>query len=250
MTTAPPPPPPPPPAPSSSATPWFKQPAIVGLLVVAAVAIPSYFLFFSGDDEPSAGSTSTSSSPATTTSGGVSTTVATTTTTATSTTTAVGSTTTTGATTTTVATTTSAGPQFDTTGPPTYGSVTLAAGFLPDPHEQAVTSGGIVDAAYLGGACRGTAAVAPDMELQWTGAGTAVLRFYFIADDPTGDTVLIINDPAGTWWCVDDSFDTSNPTIDFATGANGTYDIWLASYVNGELVPGTLYITEVSANHP
>mgnify|MGYP001613565557 FL=1 len=91
--------------------------------------------------------------------------------------------------------------------------------------------------------------MSPDVELQWTGAGT-LLRIYFIADDAAGDTVLVINDPEGTWWCVDDSFGTSNPTIDFATGPNGVYDIWVASYVNGEFIPGTLYITELSTNHP
>ena len=45
---------------------------------------------------------------------------------------------------------------------------------------------------------------------------------------------MVVNDPYGNFYCVDDSFGTVNPTIDFNNPAGGSYDIWIGSYaVNG-----------------
>ena len=62
--------------------------------------------------------------------------------------------------------------------------------------------------------------------------------------------MLVINDPTGEWWCSDDSFGGFNPSIDFATGPDGVYDIWVGTYVSDVFIPGTLSITELDANHP
>ncbi|HLE38213.1 MAG TPA: hypothetical protein VJA44_00975 [Acidimicrobiia bacterium] len=256
MTSVPPPPPPPPP--EGITTPWYKangMPLILGILAAAAVAIPAY-IFLSADDEPAAsGSSTTTTAGSTTTNAGTTTTAsgttAASTTTAGVTTTTAGTTTTTpGASTTTTTTTTPVTTELDTGLPANYGSTTLAAGFTPDPASQVMTSGGPVDVSYLGGPCLGWATAAPDVEIVWTGSTGGLLRFYFIADGLADDTVLIINDTAGAWWCVDDSFATANPTIDFATGPNGTYDVWVASYSSSSFHAGTLYVTELSANHP
>ena len=133
--------------------------------------------------------------------------------------------------------------------PPNYGEVTLASGFTPDPASVSITSGGPVNVATLGlgGACSGYATSAPDFELSYTSGSFSLLRFYF---ESSGDTTLIINGPTGQWYCVDDSFGTLNPTIDFQNPSSGVYDIWVGSYASGELIPGVLYITEVSGNHP
>ena len=255
MTSVPPPPPPPPP--EGTTTPWYKangMPLILGILAAAAVAIPAY-IFLSADDEPAAsGSSTTTTAGSTTTNAGTTTTAsgttAASTTTAGVTTTTAGTTTTPGASTTTTTTTTPVTTELDTGLPANYGSTTLAAGFTPDPASQVMTSGGPVDVSYLGGPCLGWATAAPDVEIVWTGSTGGLLRFYFIADGLADDTVLIINDTAGAWWCVDDSFATANPTIDFATGPNGTYDVWVASYSSSSFHAGTLYVTELSANHP
>jgi len=253
------PPPPPPPPPEGTTTPWYKangMPLILGILAAAAVAIPAY-IFLSADDEPAAsGSSTTTTAGSTTTNAGTTTTAsgttAASTTTAGVTTTTAGTTTTTpgASTTTTTTTTTPVTTELDTGLPANYGSTTLAAGFTPDPASQVMTSGGPVDVSYLGGPCLGWATAAPDVEIVWTGSTGGLLRFYFIADGLADDTVLIINDTAGAWWCVDDSFATANPTIDFATGPNGTYDVWVASYSSSSFHAGTLYVTELSANHP
>ncbi len=45
--------------------------------------------------------------------------------------------------------------------PPNFGSEDLTSGFTPDPFSVEVTSGGPIDASYLGGDCRGFATAAP-----------------------------------------------------------------------------------------
>jgi hypothetical protein len=134
---------------------------------------------------------------------------------------------------------------------PNYGSGELASGFTPDPQGLEVQAGGTIDvASYLGSECTGFVTEAPDFQLTWTGSGTTPLRFYFIAAEAGGDTVLVINDPNGEWWCGDDSFEGVNPTIDFATAPAGVYDIWVGTYTADALIAGTFFVTEVDANHP
>lgn len=132
-----------------------------------------------------------------------------------------------------------------------YGTAELVSGFEPDPQALAMEAGGDIDvSAYLGGECAGFVTSQPDLELVFSGAAGNSLRVYFVADDPSADTVMVINDPAGDWWCADDSYDTFNPTIDFITALDGTYDIWVGTYETGALIPGNLLVTELDANHP
>jgi len=105
-----------------------------------------------------------------------------------------------------------------------------------------------VDASYLGGGCIGFAATVPDIRITWNGGG-GFLRFYFIPG-AAGDTALVINNAVGEWLCNDDSFDTVNPTVDYAAAPSGTYDIWVASYNRGDSIDGILYVTELDFNHP
>ncbi|MBN1963656.1 MAG: SH3 domain-containing protein [Anaerolineae bacterium] len=131
--------------------------------------------------------------------------------------------------------------------PPNYGSTSLTSGFVPDPYTVSVTSGGAVNVSYLGSGCNGYATSAPDFSVSYTAGAFPTLRFYFIG---SGDTTLIINTPSGSYVCVDDSFGTLNPTIDFNSPSSGRYDIWVGSYAEGTFVPGTLYVTENTGNHP
>lgn len=131
--------------------------------------------------------------------------------------------------------------------PPNYGSQALAAGFVPDPFTVNITSGGPVNVSYLGGGCTGWATSAPDFSLNYTAGAFPLLRFYFIGG---GDTTMIINTPGGSYVCVDDSFGTLNPTIDFNSPASGRYDIWIGSFSEGASISGTLHVTENNGNHP
>ena len=131
--------------------------------------------------------------------------------------------------------------------PPNYGSTSLVSGFVPDPYTVGITSGGPVSVSYLGGGCTGWATSAPDFSVNYTAGAFPLLRFYFIGG---GDTTMIINTPGGSYVCVDDSFGTLNPTIDFNSPSSGRYDIWIGSYNSGASIGGTLHVTESSGNHP
>lgn len=137
--------------------------------------------------------------------------------------------------------------ELDYTASPNYGQANLSAGFTPDPYSVGMTSGGEVNVSYLGGSCTGFATVAPDFRVNYTAAGASLLRFYFVG---SGDTTMIVNNPSASYYCVDDSFGTLNPTIDFNNPASGSYDIWVGSFASGTFVSGTLYVTELTGNHP
>ena len=70
-----------------------------------------------------------------------------------------------------------------------------------------------------------------------------ILRISF-TPDVAGDTALVINDANGNWICNDDFFGL-DPAIEFSNPVGGLYDIWVASFVDGEFVDGTISITEI-----
>ncbi|MDX1563307.1 MAG: serine protease, partial [Gammaproteobacteria bacterium] len=73
------------------------------------------------------------------------------------------------------------GGRLDYSQAPTFDSLSLNAGFTPDPFALEIVSGGEVAAAYLGGECTGYAAVAPDIRLDWSGRSSE-LRLFFSSD--------------------------------------------------------------------
>ncbi len=139
---------------------------------------------------------------------------------------------------------------LDYTLDPNYGAASISSGFTPDPQSVSITSGGPVDisALGLGSGCGGYATSSPDFEVTYTAGGFSLLRFYFVST--SGDTTLVINGPNGTWYCVDDSYGTLNPTVDFQNPSSGVYDVWVGSYSSDTFAAGTLFITELDSNHP
>jgi hypothetical protein len=128
-----------------------------------------------------------------------------------------------------------------------YGTFDVTTGFTPDPWMQSVTSGGSADASAAPVNCRGYAATKPDVQVNWHGT-SSFLRIFF--DAPAGqDTTLIVNDPDGVWHCGDDEY-APNPAIDITSPSEGAYDIWVGSYVAGEFISGTLYLTEITSTSP
>jgi hypothetical protein len=138
--------------------------------------------------------------------------------------------------------------KLDYTANPNYGEANLSAGFLPDPYSVGMTTGGPVNVSYLGSSCSGFATSAPDLRINFGGGGAPLLRLYFVS--ASADSTLVVNDPYGNFYCVDDSFGTVNPTIDFNNPAGGSYDIWIGSYAANTSISGTFYITENSGYHP
>lgn len=124
---------------------------------------------------------------------------------------------------------------------PSYGSIDLAAGFVPDPHQVEILAGGVFEAfATVDAACRGWIAEAPDYRLNFTASTNPLLTISATSDD---DTTLVINDPQGNWHCNDDS-DGLNPAVAFDQPLTGQYDIWIGTYSEGDFFQSTLSISE------
>lgn len=127
---------------------------------------------------------------------------------------------------------------------PTYGTVSLNSGFQPDPYYVSLRSGGNINAASLGGNCRGYIANAPDFRLNFRGSSSLPL---VISVDSGADTTLVINAPDSRWYCDDDSGSGLNPSINFGNSPmSGQYDIWVGTYGNASLQNATLAISELS----
>lgn len=125
-------------------------------------------------------------------------------------------------------------------GSPSFGTLNLRSGFLPDPRVVPVTAGGRNDASRLGSGCLGSIANAPDVRVNYQ-AGSLPLHFYVTSND---DTTLVINGPDGQWYCNDDT-NGLNPAVSFANPGSGQYDVYIGHYGQGAGVPARLQVSEV-----
>ena len=121
---------------------------------------------------------------------------------------------------------------------PSGGSVTLAAGFAPNPFTIAIVAGGTEDIGWLGHF--GSVADAPNLSLLYE-AGVLALTIH--VTEAEADTVLLINDPSGAWHYNDDTTGV-HPSITFSRPAGGRYDIWIGTFLHDSPVDAVLAITE------
>ncbi len=124
---------------------------------------------------------------------------------------------------------------------PSYGSIRLNAGFSPDPVTVRVRGGG--DNHFSGGGgCPGGGwfANAPDYRVHYR-AGGFQLSFYVRAP---GDTMLLVNDPNGNWFCNDD-YRGLDPALVFSNPRSGQYDVWVGTYNRSRVQNSRIYITEL-----
>ncbi len=126
----------------------------------------------------------------------------------------------------------------------TYGTVSLRAGFTPDPHVATVVSGGTINSRdYLDG-CVGWIADEPDYVVNYQAGNVFPLIFYVEAD---GDTTLVIADPDDEFFCDDDSGGNLNPRVHISSPISGEYAIWVGSYREGAYHQSSLFVTELSS---
>lgn len=122
---------------------------------------------------------------------------------------------------------------------PTFGSVTLEAGFMPDPYRKQITAGGTIDASESrGGNCVGMIARAPDFNLVYS----ADARDLVIKVGSNEDTTLVVNSADGRWYCNDDS-DGVDPAMRIRNPPSGVYEIWVGTY-GEDPTPATIFISE------
>ena len=119
----------------------------------------------------------------------------------------------------------------------------LESGFWPDPHRvRDISTFNSIATSTVSRSCAGYVSAAPDLRLFWEG-DSSLLRIYF--ESTFGeDTILLINDPYGDWYCDDDSNGDLQPSISFRRPVEGQYDIWVGTYGEDETTRGSLYITE------
>lgn len=131
----------------------------------------------------------------------------------------------------------------DWTEQPTYGTVNLNAGFLPDPEVVSITAGGDYAASEAHQSCSGYISNAPDVDLNYQ-AGSHSLSLYV---DSSADTTLVVYDADGNWHCSDDFASDAagtNPGIVLSNPSSGNYNIWIGTYEVGEYPDVLLKISE------
>lgn len=134
--------------------------------------------------------------------------------------------------------------------------VNLEWGFVPDPYEHEMTAGGSTyfDAAEdLGGdyfrreeeieVAGYVWGEGPDLRLFYDAGEGDTLSFAFVTDG-TDDAFLLVNDPDGDWWVIDDSENSLDPYFAISNPPSGQYDIWVGTWAD-DLISGALQISEI-----
>ena len=128
---------------------------------------------------------------------------------------------------------------------PTFGTATLSAGFMPDPHTTFIQAGGsdevaLVDpAAATGPAATSVNESAPDLDLNYVSGGSDL----FIYARGDADVTLLVLDPSGEWHCNDD-WEGTDPLVAFFNPEDGNYNIWVGTFAPGDLESAVLQISE------
>lgn len=136
---------------------------------------------------------------------------------------------------------------------PTFATIPMTNGFSPDPWIVTVLAGGPVNMAdeAAGEGCFGGVAAVPDVNIEWLEESTGAIRIFFMS---LADTTIIVLDPEGNFICNDDSgiqgANPLDPAVLIGDPIVGTYSIWIGTYLQDELAPGYLMVTEFADTYP
>ncbi len=135
-------------------------------------------------------------------------------------------------------------------------TISLAEGFTPDPVEHRMTAGGgtwfdadrDLSSDYFSRRLEVSVSgwiygPGPDVSFYFETTGESDLYFSFAAET-SADTFLLINDPDGDWWVMDDNDDGLDPAFGITSPPSGRYDIWVGTWAE-DSVTGTLFISEL-----
>ncbi len=124
---------------------------------------------------------------------------------------------------------------------PTFGSLHLDPGFLPDPETISLRIGGNDAMSVDGPGCAGVInSAAPDVNLVYS-AGGEMLTFYA---ESSADATLLVSLPNGDWLCNDD-FHGTNPGVVILDPEEGLYNVWVGAFSeDGSGSEGVLHISE------
>ncbi len=125
---------------------------------------------------------------------------------------------------------------------PSFGTMRLNWGFMPDPRNVNLVAGGPVRTQH--GGCSAYVAQNPSVRLHYA-AGRHPL---YISAMSGADTTLLVNLPNGQWMCNDDT-NGFNPVIHLPRPLAGQYDIFVGTY-NGGTAPATLSVSELPPGAP
>lgn len=122
---------------------------------------------------------------------------------------------------------------------PRYGTISLSAGFSPDPYSMAIQAGGTAPAETVASGCAGFIdAEKPDLDLNYT---TGEFQL-FISAVASVDVTLVIFGPDGDWYCNDDySAETTDASIAFPDAPTGNYNIWVGTFTD----PGSVHQAQI-----
>lgn len=122
-----------------------------------------------------------------------------------------------------------------------FGTVTLAPGFVPDPHVVEGTSGGAVQASTWSSGCAGWVSQTPDHILNAQGSFNTMR----VLARSSEDTTLVIQKPDGNYLCNDDT-EGRNPII-AGSFPPGNYKVWVGSYRQGQNASYKLGFSELGS---
>ena len=126
---------------------------------------------------------------------------------------------------------------------PISGRIELREFFEPDPSTHRVIAGGSQNLSRCRNNWKGWVSSSPDFQLQYNTTGGTSISIEIQSDM---DTVLLVNDPNGTWHYDDDSGSGLNGKIRFSRARQGRYDIWVGLFKEGrgKLPPVQIDVTE------
>lgn len=124
--------------------------------------------------------------------------------------------------------------------PPSYGTISLRAGFMPDPHVVSGQAGGPIRGNAVNGSCSGHFTPNPNHVLM---APTGFQQIRFVVNSGRLDTTLLVMLPNGRILCNDDGGQGSNPLV-VANSGPGPIRVWVGTYSSNRTGPYNIGFSE------